>query len=111
MEGEGMPLVRISAGPERSDSDLVSIAGGIHRALVDCIGIPEGDRFQIIDRHGAGDLVFDPHYLGIERRDVVFVQITLVTGRSEERKKHLYREIARNLAADPGVRPEDVFAP
>jgi phenylpyruvate tautomerase PptA (4-oxalocrotonate tautomerase family) len=103
-----MPLVRISAGPGRSDSDLASIADGVHRGLIDSIGIPEGDRFQIIDRHGPGELVFDRHYLGIERQDVVFIQITLVAGRSDERKKRLYQEIVRNLEADPGVRPEDV---
>jgi phenylpyruvate tautomerase PptA (4-oxalocrotonate tautomerase family) len=46
--------------------------------------------------------------MGIERRDVVFVQITLVAGRTDERKKRLYQEIVANLQADAGVRREDV---
>lgn len=44
----------------------------------------------------------------MERQDVVFVQITLVRGRTEERKKELYRQIVANLRADAGIRPEDV---
>jgi phenylpyruvate tautomerase PptA (4-oxalocrotonate tautomerase family) len=106
--GNIMPVVRISAGPDRSASVLKAIADGVHRALVTAIGIPAGDRFQIIHRHGEGELIFDPEYMGIERRDVVFVQITLVAGRTDERKKRLYQEIVANLQADAGVRREDV---
>ena len=32
--------------------------------MVKAIGIPEGDRFQIITEHAA-DLVYDPDYLDI----------------------------------------------
>lgn len=103
-----MPVVRISAGPDRSVSALTAIAEGVHRALVTAIEIPEGDRFQIIHRHGENELIFDPEYMGVERRDVVFVQITLVAGRTDERKKRLYQEIVANLESGAGVRREDV---
>jgi phenylpyruvate tautomerase PptA (4-oxalocrotonate tautomerase family) len=54
--------------------------------------------------------LFDPGYLGIRRtEEVVFVQITMSSGRTLEQKKALFAAIARNLATDPGVRPEDVF--
>jgi phenylpyruvate tautomerase PptA (4-oxalocrotonate tautomerase family) len=103
-----MPVVRISAGSDRSTSELKAIADGVHRALITAIEIPAGDRFQIIHRHDKGELISDPEYMGIERRDVVFVQITLVAGRTDERKKRLYQEIVANLQADAGVRREDV---
>lgn len=102
-----MPLVTIDVGPDRTGELARSIADGVHYALVAAIGIPAGDRFQVINRHGPGELVFDPDYLGIDRRDVVFVRITLVEGRSNERKKELYRTIVTNLEA-VGVRREDV---
>lgn len=105
-----MPLVRIDVLPGRTPVQLGAICDGVHRALIDAIGIPEADRFQILSQHPEGSLVFDPNYLGIHRTaGVVFVQITMSSGRTLEQKKALFAAIARNLSTDPGVRPEDVF--
>ena len=105
-----MPLVRIDVLNGRSPDELAEIGDGVHRALVEAIGIPPQDRFQVLNRHLASGLVFDPHYLGIERTDgVVFIQITMSHGRSLEQKKNLFAAIARNLAEKPGVRQEDVL--
>ena len=105
-----MPLVRVDAPDSRSAEDLAAIGDGVHRALVEAIGIPKQDRFQVLSRHAAGGLVFDRHYLGISRSDgVVFVQITLSVGRSVEQKKALFAAIVRNLGQRPGIRREDVF--
>jgi 4-oxalocrotonate tautomerase len=104
-----MPFVRIAlepstTGPPRAIGDCV------HRALVDALGVPEGDRFQVISRHEADEIVYDQSFLGIERTDgIVFIQIALATGRRTEQKKALYRRIAELLAVECGVRPADVF--
>ena len=95
-----MPLVRIDSPDSRTPEDLAAIGDGVHRALIEAIGIPEQDRFQVLSRHSSGQLVFDRHYLGISRSDgVVFVQITMSLGRSVEQKKALYAAIVRNLVA------------
>jgi 4-oxalocrotonate tautomerase len=105
-----MPLVRIDAPDSRPAEDLAVIGDGVHRALIEAIGIPEQDRFQVLSQHAAGRLVFDRHYLGISRSGgVLFVQITLSVGRSVEQKKALYAAIVRNLGQRPGIRSEDVF--
>jgi phenylpyruvate tautomerase PptA (4-oxalocrotonate tautomerase family) len=105
-----MPLVRVDVLEGRSTEDLTAIGDGVHRALVEAIGIPEQDRFQVLRRHAESELVFDRHYLGIFRTPgVVFVQITMSSGRTVEQKKALFAAIARNLAKRPGVRQEDVF--
>jgi len=106
-----MPLVRIDVLPGRTPEQLRAIGDGVHRALIEAIGIPEADRFQVISQNTRDGLSFDPGYLGIRRTEgVVFVQITMSSGRSLQQKQALFAAIARNLAADPGVRPEDVFA-
>ncbi len=105
-----MPLVRIDVLEEYTTEQKAALGDGVHRALVDAIGIPPLDRFQVIASHSPGNLVFDPTYLGIPRTaGVVFVQIAMSAGRTLEQKRALYQAIARNLAARPGVRPEDVF--
>jgi phenylpyruvate tautomerase PptA (4-oxalocrotonate tautomerase family) len=102
-----MPIARISLRDDTPFEERRIISEGIHRALIDAIGIPPDDRFQIINRYPAEDLVFDKAFLGIERRNIVFVQITFVHGRTHEQKQALYRHIVTNLA-EANVRPEDV---
>jgi 4-oxalocrotonate tautomerase len=105
-----MPLVRIDVLPGRTPEQLAAIGDGVHRAMVDTISVPAADRFQVIVEHAPGGLVYDSGYLGIARTPgIVFVQITLSVGRSVELKRALYAAITKNLAANPGVRPEDVF--
>lgn len=105
-----MPLIRIDVLPGRTKEQLAAIGDGVHRALVEACAVPVLDRFQVITEHPPGLLIYDPEYLGIRRTDaVVFIQVTFTTGRTLDQKKALYAAIARNLAANPGVRPEDVF--
>jgi len=103
-----MPLVHLSVPASYEAERAQRVARGVHDALVAAIGIPEGDRFQLIIRHTVEEVIFDPNYLDIERREVIYIEITLVGGRDDEKKRALYREIAERLAP-AGVRSEDVF--
>ncbi|MBL0931496.1 MAG: tautomerase family protein, partial [Alphaproteobacteria bacterium] len=72
--------------------------------------VPADDRFQVIGEHKQGRLIADPIYMNIARGpDFTLVQIFWSVGRSDDIKRGLYAAIARNLAADPGLRPEDVM--
>ncbi|PXX58698.1 tautomerase-like protein [Nocardia tenerifensis] len=102
-----MPLTRIALREDTPQAIQRAIADGIHRAMVNAIGIPPEDRFQIIEPRRADELIFDSGYLGVERRNVVYVQIAMVRGRPAERKQALYRAIADELGA-AGVRAEDI---
>ncbi|MGB7861881.1 MAG: tautomerase family protein, partial [Candidatus Sulfotelmatobacter sp.] len=87
-----------------------ALADGVHRALVEAIDIPAQDRFQVVTEHSAGELFYDPLYLGIERSDgIVLVQITLSTGRKPAQKKKLYQRMSQILAENPGLRPQDLM--
>jgi 4-oxalocrotonate tautomerase len=104
-----MPFVRIALRRSHA-ADPRAIGDSVHRALIDVLGIPEADHFQVVDRYEADELVYDPSFLDVERTDgIVFVQITLAAGRNVEQKKALYARIAELLSADSGVRPGDVF--
>ncbi|HEV2619291.1 MAG TPA: tautomerase family protein [Acidobacteriaceae bacterium] len=105
-----MPLVRITLRRGKSPAHLAALRNGIYQAMRDTFNVPENDRFILISQHDADEFDCDPGYLGIARSDdLVIVQITCNTGRTVEMKQALYRSIAGNLAADPGLRPEDVF--
>ncbi len=103
-----MPFVRITLSTDRSQPVRDAIGEGVHSALINAIGIPKGDRFQVVDAQPSSALHFDPDYLDVDRRDPVLVEITLVKGRNQDKKRAIYQTVAANLA-DAGVRPEDVM--
>ena len=104
-----MPLVRIDLGKNKHVGRRQDIGRVVSEALV-AVGVPANDRFQIIAEHDAGDYIYDPSYLGIERSDdLVIIQITWNEGRTIEQKKALYRGIVDGLVAAIGIRPQDVF--
>ena len=105
-----MPLVRIDLKRGKSAEYRRALADGVYEAMRQAIGIPENDRFIVINEHDPDNLSCDRHYLGIERSsDLVIVQIALRRGRSVEAKQALYGAIAERLSRSPGVRPADVF--
>ena len=105
-----MPLVRIDLSQQAHPALGRDIGELIYQAMIEVINVPRDDKFQIITRHPAADLVYPAQYLGIEYSPaIVFIQITLNQGRSVELKKAFYRRIADDLHAKLGVRQQDVF--
>jgi phenylpyruvate tautomerase PptA (4-oxalocrotonate tautomerase family) len=104
-----MPLVRIDLHKGKDATYRQQVARVVYEAMVS-VGVPTGDRFEVIGEHETGNFLFDPDYLGIHRTDdLVMIQITWNEGRTVEQKKALYKAIVDGLAAKPGIRPEDVL--
>ena len=105
-----MPLARIDLVQGKSPEYRRMIGDVVYEAVVSELKAPEGDRFQVITEHPAGDLIADPRYLGINRTtDVVFIQVTMNVGRTLEQKKAVYKKIADGLHERLGLRREDVL--
>ena len=105
-----MPLVRVSLRRGKPAAYRKAILDGIYRAMLSTFDVPEEDRFMVINEHDETDFSYSPTYLGIKRSDdLVMIQITANNTRTVEKKKAFFRQLVDNLAADPGVRPEDVF--
>ena len=109
-----MPLVRISLKEGRSAEDRRAIADCVHTALVEAIGIPVDDRFQVVTEYSSdglgNELFYDAHYLGIERSDgIIFVQVFLRRGRTVEAKQAFYQRLVDLLTERVRARPEDVL--
>jgi hypothetical protein len=71
-----MPLVRIDLLQGKPKEYVAAIGESVHRAMVETIGVPARDHFQVITEHAPGNLVYDARYLKVNRSDnVVFIQI------------------------------------
>jgi 4-oxalocrotonate tautomerase len=102
-----MPLQRIDVLEGRPESQRRAIADAVHRALVESIGVPQDDRFQVVTEHPRAGFLCTPAYLGIRYESPVLLQLTISTGRTTEQKQRLYARLAE-LLADAGVAPSDV---
>lgn len=105
-----MPLVRIDAlgvGQTRLDA----LGRAVHEALVETLGIPVDDHFQILVGHdGTNSTLRYGGYLGVRRdHGIVYVAITMRSGRTAARKQALYRRIAELAQAYAGTEPRNVF--
>lgn len=105
-----MPLVRIDLRRGKSAGYKKAIADGVYRALRETFTVPDEDRFVILTEHDDDGFFYSNSYLDIERTgELVFIQITVTNSRGIDQKKALFARAAALLAADPGLRPQDVF--
>jgi phenylpyruvate tautomerase PptA (4-oxalocrotonate tautomerase family) len=105
-----MPFVRISLPDQLSTEQAQQVSEATHRAMVSTFNVPEADRFQVLTRHAAGELVCTPEYLGIAHGPAVaFIQITCNLGRTLEMKKALFAALASSIAEGGAIRAADVI--
>ncbi len=105
-----MPFARISLHRGKSAEYLRALSQGLHDALVESFEVPLADRFQVIDQHEAGELIFDPGYLGGPRsHDFVLIAITAGRPRSTLTKQRFYQDLVNKLNRATGLDPEDVM--
>ncbi|WP_028936089.1 tautomerase family protein [Pseudonocardia spinosispora] len=105
-----MPLVRIDAIGADS-TRLEALGRAVHDALTETIGFPPDDRFHILVGHdGARSLLRYDDYLGIRRDEgVVYVSLTMRSGRTPEQKQALYARIAELAEQYAGTEPRNVM--
>jgi phenylpyruvate tautomerase PptA (4-oxalocrotonate tautomerase family) len=105
-----MPFVRIDLAKGKPAEHRKAIGEIVYKAMTETINVPVDDKFQVITEHTADELNFPKSYLGIEySKDLVFIQITLNSGRTIDMKKAFYKRIADDLHAQLNVRREDVL--
>jgi 4-oxalocrotonate tautomerase len=104
-----MPLVRIDLIKGKSEVYRQAIGEAVYQALLS-IGVPEDDRFQVINEHEPANFIFAMSYLGVEHTDdLVMIQITFNEGRTTAQKQILFKAIAEGIHAATGLRIGDVF--
>lgn len=105
-----MPFVRTAVPQGIEASRKRMIVQGIHEALVEAIGMPADELFNLVAEYGQGEFFYDRGFNGVARSEnLIVVEITMRRGRSDAMKRALYAAIARNLEQAAAVSPRDVF--
>lgn len=99
-----MPLVNISILKGKSPEYIKAVADGINSAVIETMGFPDDDRYQIIHE-------LESHCLQLQKRtgDRVMMHLTMRAGRSNKAKQAFYAKVVEKLAADPGIDPANVL--
>jgi 4-oxalocrotonate tautomerase len=87
------------------------VSKAVYRAMVEIANVPRHDRFQVVTRHEADEIIYpEEGYLGIEySRDIIMIQVTWVGGRSTEVKKKFFQQIADEIHEEAQVRKQDIW--
>ena len=104
-----MPFIRTAVRQGTDASHKQLIVESIHNALVQAIGMPEDELFNLVSEYNASDFLYSRTFNGVARSDHLVVEITMRRGRSDAMKKALYAEIAANLGKRAGISSKDVF--
>ena len=105
-----MPFIRTSVHKDTPATQRQSIVDGIHQALIDSIGMPADELFNLVTDYDAGQFFYSRSFNGFARSDrMVLIEITMRRGRSDAMKRALYANIASNLEKTAGVASNDVF--
>ena len=106
-----MPLARIDISKNASDELIRIVSKAVYRAMVEVANVPAHDKFQVINRHAADEMIYPQEgYLGLNYTPgLIIIQVTWVSGRSTDVKKKFYRQIADEIHEKGGVRKQDVW--
>lgn len=99
-----MPLVHIYIHQGKSSDYIKAVGDGINSAVIETMGFPEDDRYQIIHQ-------LDPECLQLQNRqgDAVIMHLVMRAGRSNKSKQAFYKKVAENLQQNPGIAPANVL--
>lgn len=105
-----MPFIRSAVKRGTTPEQKQAIVDGIHQALVESIGMPTDELFNLVSEYEPENFFYDRRFNGISRSDsLVVIEITMRRGRSDAMKKALYANITANLEKLGGISPKDVF--
>ena len=105
-----MPLVRIDISRDAKPEVVKAVSETVYDAMVTVANVPKNDKYQVISRHSADELVYPAEgYLGIDYTPaIVIIQITWNSGRPIEMKKAFYKAVADGIHAKTGLRKQDI---
>ena len=104
-----MPLLRFDLIEGRSDAELKSLLDAAHEAVVEVLGVPPRDRYQVVHEHKPSRLIVEDTGLGIPRtHKVVLLQMTS-RPRGREAQEAFYKVLCEKLEAQCGIASSDVM--
>lgn len=99
-----MPLVTITAADHHPQAWYRNVADIVNDVVIETLDFPADDRYQIIQALPA-----DRIELQTRSGDVLILQLTMRSGRSDTAKQHFYRQVAEALGQKADIDPANIM--
>jgi hypothetical protein len=105
-----MPLAKVHVLEGRYDQARLSkLSEAIQNGLIEVLGIPPDDFFQIHHVLPRDRYLHTPTFLGEKYSDdMILLEVTFITGRSGETRLALLQSLNRKVVAAVGISPADL---
>ena len=106
-----MPLAKIHIRQGRYDEARLSkVSGAIQAALMNTLGVPPEDFYQLIFEFPANRFLHTPSFVGMNYSDdLIVLDVTFIHGRPRETRLALLKDLNGRVAAAAGVSPDDML--
>jgi phenylpyruvate tautomerase PptA (4-oxalocrotonate tautomerase family) len=106
-----MPLAKIHLLEGRYDeARLAKISGAVQAALMNTLGVPADDFYQLIFELPKKRFLHTPSFVGMHYTDdLVILDISLIQGRPKETRLALLKDINARVAAAADISPDDIM--
>lgn len=95
-----MPLMKIDMLRGRSKEEIKEIMDVFYEVMLETLGVPENDRYQIVTQHDENEMIILDTGLGFSRSHNVVVFSIISRPRTVGQKEYFYRELAGRLKED-----------
>jgi hypothetical protein len=106
-----MPLAKIHVLQGRYDNErLDKISHAIQAALMNTLGVPPEDFYQLIFEFPTKHFRHTPSFVGMNYSDdLIILDVTFIEGRPPETRLALLRDINSRIVAEAGISPDDLM--
>jgi phenylpyruvate tautomerase PptA (4-oxalocrotonate tautomerase family) len=106
-----MPLAKIHVLEGRYDKTrLDKVSAAIQAALINTLGVPPEDFYQLIFEFPRERFRHTPSFVGMHYSDdLIILDITFIEGRPPEKRLALLKDINTRVSAEAGLSPDDLM--
>jgi hypothetical protein len=106
-----MPVAKIHVLEGQYDeAQLGKVSGAVQTGLINALGIPPDDFFQIIHILPRGRFLHTQSFLGLKYSDgLILLDITFISGRPKEKRLALLKALNDEIVGAAGISPDDLL--
>ena len=106
-----MPLAKIHVLEVRYDQNRIAkISGAVQAALMNTLGVPAEDFYQLIFELPKNRFLHTPSFVGMHYTDdLIILELSFIQGRPKETRLSLLKDINTRVAVAAGISPDDLM--
>jgi hypothetical protein len=104
-----MPLLHFDVKKGRTSAQITTLLDAAHRAVLTAFGVPDRDRYQVVNEHEGSHFFVQDTGLDIVRTDNVVVVTLTSRPRTRAEKEAFYMELCRELKTSCQIEASDIM--